>query len=107
MLGYFHIYLIPKSRTLNTKIKDSLCGTKAISKENYQKLVENRAYFGDFDPFGDFDLLFGAAKLGLKIQDIPVRYVPRTYGSSNIQHVKEGIVLLKMCLYAARRMKFI
>lgn len=95
------------SYLLNTKIKDSLCGTKVISKENYLKLSANRSYFGDFDPFGDFDLLFGAAKLGLKIRDIPVRYVPRTYGSSNIQHLKEGIVLLKMCLYAARKIKFL
>ncbi|MEX0268415.1 glycosyltransferase [Leptolyngbyaceae cyanobacterium UHCC 1019] len=95
------------SYLLNTKIKDSLCGTKVISKENYAKLAANRSYFGDFDPFGDFDLLFGAAKLGLKIRDIPVRYLPRTYGSSNIQHLKEGIVLLKMCLYAARKIKFL
>ncbi|NEQ98920.1 MAG: glycosyltransferase [Cyanothece sp. SIO2G6] len=105
MANRFFAWLL--SYLLNTKIKDSLCGTKVISKDNYQKIVENRAYFGDFDPFGDFELLFGAAKLGLKIQDIPVRYVPRSYGTSNIQHVKEGIVLLKMCLYAARRMKFV
>ena len=94
------------SYLLNTKIKDSLCGTKVISRENYLKIAENRHYFGEFDPFGDFDLLFGAAKLGLKIKDIPVRYEPRTYGSSNIQHLKEGLVLLKMCLYAARKIKF-
>jgi SAM-dependent methyltransferase len=105
MANRFFAWLL--SYLLNTKIKDSLCGTKAISRENYQRLAANRAYFGDFDPFGDFDLLFGAAKLGLKITDIPVRYVPRTYGSSNIQHFKEGIVLLKMCLYAAKKMKFI
>lgn len=95
------------SYLLNTKIKDSLCGTKAILRSSYHKLVQNRSYFGDFDPFGDFDLLFGAAKLGLKIQDVPVRYRPRTYGSSNIQHVKEGMVLLRMCHYAASKMKFI
>ena len=94
------------SYLLNINIKDSLCGTKAISRSNYQRIAANRSYFGDFDPFGDFDLLFGAAKLGLKIVDIPVRYVPRTYGSSNIQHFKEGLILLKMCLYAAQKMKF-
>ncbi|WP_204105115.1 MULTISPECIES: glycosyltransferase [Spirulina sp. CCY15215] len=105
MANRFFAWLL--SYLLNTKIKDSLCGTKAISRENYLRLAANRDYFGDFDPFGDFDLLFGAAKLGLKITDIPVRYVPRTYGSSNIQHFKEGIVLLKMCLYAAQKMKFI
>lgn len=95
------------SYLLNIKIKDSLCGTKVISRENYHKIAANRSYFGEFDPFGDFDLLFGAAKLSLKIKDIPVRYVPRVYGSSNIQHFKEGVILLKMCLYAARKVKFI
>ncbi len=94
------------SYLLSTQIKDSLCGTKVISRDNYQRLAANRVYFGDFDPFGDFDLLFGAAKLGLKIQDIPVRYFPRSYGRSNIQHVKEGLVLLRMCWYAARKIKF-
>jgi SAM-dependent methyltransferase len=104
MANRFFAWLL--SYLLNTKIKDSLCGTKVISKENYLKIEANRSYFGEFDPFGDFDLLFGAAKLGLKIKDIPVRYVPRTYGSSNIRHLKEGLVLLKMCLYAARKIKF-
>ncbi|MEQ9551079.1 MAG: glycosyltransferase [Coleofasciculus sp. G3-WIS-01] len=105
MANRFFAWLL--SYLLNTKIKDSLCGTKVLSKENYQRIAANRSYFGDFDPFGDFDLLFGAAKLGLKIKDIPVRYVPRTYGRSNIQHFKEGLVLFKMCLYAAQKVKFI
>jgi hypothetical protein len=105
MANRFFAWLL--SYLLNTKIKDSLCGTKALSRDNYQKIVSNRSYFGEFDPFGDFDLLFGAAKLGLKIQDIPVRYVPRTYGSSNIQHFKEGLILLKMCYFAAQKIKFV
>ena len=105
MANRFFAWLL--SYLLNTKIKDSLCGTKALSKESYLRISKNRHYFGEFDPFGDFDLLFGAAKLGLKIKDIPVRYVPRTYGSSNIQHFKEGLVLLKMCVYAARKIKFL
>jgi SAM-dependent methyltransferase len=105
MANRFFAWLL--SYLLNTKIKDSLCGTKAISRANYLKLAANRSYFGEFDPFGDFDLLFGAAKLSLLIKDIPVRYVPRTYGSSNIQHVKEGMILLKMCLYAAKKIKFV
>jgi SAM-dependent methyltransferase len=105
MANRFFAWLL--SFLLNTKIKDSLCGTKAISRSHYLKLAANRSYFGNFDPFGDFDLLFGAAKLGLKIKDIPVRYVPRVYGSSNIQHYKEGITLLKMCLYAAKKIRFV
>ncbi|TYQ31197.1 glycosyltransferase [Pseudanabaena sp. UWO310] len=101
------IFAFLLSYLLNTQIKDSLCGTKAISRQNYQRLARNRDFFGDFDPFGDFDLLFGAAKLGLKIMDIPVRYFPRTYGKSNIHHIKEGFVLLKTCLHAAKKIKFI
>jgi SAM-dependent methyltransferase len=92
---------------LGQNIKDTLCGTKVLWRNDYLRIVANRRYFGDFDPFGDFDLLFGAAKLNLHIVEVPVRYQSRTYGSSNIAHVKEGIVLLKMCLYAARKIKFI
>jgi SAM-dependent methyltransferase len=91
---------------LDQKLKDTLCGTKVIHRDDYDKLVAGRNYFGDFDPFGDFDLLFGATKLGLHLVDVPVRYQPRVYGSSNIQHVKEGLVLLKMCLYASKKIKF-
>jgi SAM-dependent methyltransferase len=105
MANRFFAWLL--SFLLNTKIKDSLCGTKAMSRSHYLKLAENRSYFGNFDPFGDFDLLFGAAKLGLKIKDVPVRYFPRVYGSSNIQHYKEGMILLKMCLYAAKKIRFV
>lgn len=91
---------------LDQPLKDTLCGTKVIWRDDYQQLVKGRSYFGDFDPFGDFDLLFGAAKLNLRIVDIPVRYQPRTYGSSNIAHFREGLILLKMCLYALRKIKF-
>jgi hypothetical protein len=101
------IFALLLSYLLNIQIKDSLCGTKAISRQNYQKLSVNRDFFGDFDPFGDFDLLFGAAKLGLKIMDIPVRYFPRSYGKSNIHHIQDGIILLKMCFHAARKIKFV
>ncbi|MBE9029123.1 glycosyltransferase [filamentous cyanobacterium LEGE 11480] len=92
---------------LDQPLKDTLCGTKVIWREDYVKLVDGRSYFGDFDPFGDFDLLFGAAKLNLRIVDVPVRYQPRTYGESNIAHFREGLVLLKMCLYALRKIKFV
>ncbi len=92
---------------LGQNIKDTLCGTKVLWREDYLRICANRSYFGDFDPFGDFDLLFGAAKLNLHIVEVPVRYQPRTYGESNIAHVREGLVLLKMCLYAAQKIKFV
>lgn len=92
---------------LGQPIKDTLCGTKVISKLEYERLVANRSYFGDFDPFGDFDLLFGAAKLNLKMVDLPVRYRQRTYGSTNIQRFRHGLLLLRMVVFAARRIKFV
>jgi len=92
---------------LNQPIKDTLCGTKVLSRADYQLIAANRSYFGDFDPFGDFDLLFGAAKLNLKIIDLPIRYRERTYGTTNIQRWKHGWLLLKMAMFAARRIKFV
>lgn len=92
---------------LGQPVKDTLCGTKVVWKKDYEEIVANRAYFGDFDPFGDFDLLFGAARLNLKIVDLPIRYRERTYGTTNIQRWKHGWLLLKMVVFAARRLKFI
>jgi SAM-dependent methyltransferase len=92
---------------LGQRVKDTLCGTKTIWKKDYELLAANRAYFGDFDPFGDFDLLFGAAKLSLKIVDVPVRYRNRVYGTTNIQRWRHGLLLFRMVLFAARRMKFV
>ena len=88
-------------------IKDTLCGTKVLWRNDYQKIADNRQYFGDFDPFGDYDLIFGAAKLNLKIVDMPIRYRERTYGTTNIQRWKHGWLLLRMVFFAARRLKFI
>lgn len=92
---------------LDQPIKDTLCGTKVIFREDYEKIAKNRAYFGDFDPFGDFDLTFGAAKLNKKLIEIPIRYRARTYGSTNISRFKHGLLLLKMTMIAARKLKFV
>jgi glycosyltransferase involved in cell wall biosynthesis len=92
---------------LGQPIKDTLCGTKVLWKADYDLISANRSYFGDFDPFGDFDLLFGAARLGLKITDLPIRYRERTYGSTNINRWRHGWLLLKMVAFAARRIKFV
>jgi ubiquinone/menaquinone biosynthesis C-methylase UbiE len=95
------------SRLLNRNIKDTLCGTKVLSRHHYEQLAEHRSYFGEFDPFGDFDLLFGAAKMNLRIIDLPVRYRERTYGETNIQRWRHGALLFRMVLFAAHRLKFI
>jgi ubiquinone/menaquinone biosynthesis C-methylase UbiE len=92
---------------LGQPIKDTLCGTKVLYKSDYERIAENRRYFGDFDPFGDFDLLFGATKLNLKIIEMPIRYRSRTYGTTNINRFQHGFLLMKMVLFAARRIKFI
>lgn len=93
------------SYLLGQPIKDTLCGTKVLSRENYEKIAQNRAYFGDFDPFGDFDLLFGAAKLNLKIVEMPIRYRERKYGETNIDRWRHGMILLRMVIFALRRIK--
>jgi glycosyltransferase involved in cell wall biosynthesis len=92
---------------LGQSVKDTLCGTKVLWKTDYELIAANRSYFGDFDPFGDFDLLFGAAKQNLKLVDLPVRYRERTYGTTNIERWKHGWLLLKMVWFAARRIKFV
>ena len=92
---------------LGQPVKDTLCGTKVLSRRHYETIAANRGYFGDFDPFGDFDLLFGAAKLDLKIADVPIRYRERTYGSTNIRRWKHGALLLRMVAFAARKLKFV
>jgi len=92
---------------LGQPIKDTLCGTKVLWKSDYEKIAANRAYFGDFDPFGDFDLIFGSAKQNLKIVDLPIRYRERTYGSTNISRWKHGLLLMRMVAFAARRIKFV
>ncbi len=92
---------------LGQPVKDTLCGTKVLYKRDYQTIAANRGYFGEFDPFGDFDLLFGAARLNMKIVDLPIRYRERKYGTTNIQRWRHGVLLLRMVAFAARRLKFV
>jgi SAM-dependent methyltransferase len=91
---------------LGQRLKDTLCGTKVLFRKDYMKIKANRNYFGDFDPFGDFDLLFGASKLNLKIVEVIVRYREREYGTTQISRFKHGWLLLKMCFFAAIKLKF-
>ena len=91
------------SALLGQSLKDTLCGTKVLRKEDYERIAANRSFFGDFDPFGDFDLLFGASRLELRIAEIPIRYRDRTYGSTNISRFQHGWLLLKMTGFALRK----
>jgi hypothetical protein len=95
------------SYILGQRFKDTLCGTKVITRANYLKLAANRSYFGDFDPFGDFDLIFGAARMGLKIVEIPICYRERIYGETNISRWRHGAILLAMLVFSARKIKFL
>jgi hypothetical protein len=91
---------------LGQPVRDTLCGTKAIWRDDYHSLAAQRSHFGDFDPFGDFDLIFGAARLNLHMVEVPVRYGARTYGETNISRWRHGLMLLEMLAVAARRLKF-
>lgn len=100
-------FAVAFSWLLGQTIKDTLCGTKVLSRQNYDLIARNRGYFGEFDPFGDFDLIFGAAKLNLKIVDVPIRYAERTYGETNISRWRHGWLLIRMVMFACTRIKFV
>ena len=109
LLNYLANLIFAKTFTflLNQSFTDTLCGTKVISQENYLKLLRNRNYFGDFDPFGDFDLIFGATKLHLKIVEVPVRYRRRRYGTTQISRFRHGILLIQMVVFAYKKLKVV
>jgi SAM-dependent methyltransferase len=92
---------------LGQRFRDTLCGTKMIRKSDYEIIAANRSYFGEFDPFGDFDLIFGAVKQNLKVIEVPVRYRARTYGETNISRFRHGWLLLKMSWIAFKKIKWL
>ena len=92
---------------LNQRFTDTLCGTKVLTKKSYDKIASGRSYFGDFDPFGDFDLIFGATKMNLKVVELPVRYAARAYGETQISRFRHGWLLLRMVLFAYKKLKIV
>jgi hypothetical protein len=100
-------FAVAFSFVLSQRFKDTLCGTKVITRSNYEKLASNRSYFGNFDSFGDFDLIFGAARMCLKIVEVPITYRERVYGETNISRWRHGVILLFMLAFSARRIKFL
>ena len=99
-------FALALSFVLRQPVKDSLCGTKMLLRTDYERLLKRIEAFGDFDPFGDFNLLFGSSLLDLKIRDIPVRYQERTYGETNISRFRHGMLLLKMTWFGLRKLRF-
>lgn len=104
MLGN-HFFGWVFSYLLDQRLTDTLCGTKVLFREDYEAIKRGRTFFGDFDPFGDFDLLFGAAKRNMKICEVPIRYRNREYGDIKIDRFKHGLLLLKMSALAYKRFK--
>lgn len=100
-----YFFSIIFSWLLNQRFTDTLCGTKVLTKAHYDKIAANRAYFGEFDPFGDYDLIFGATKLNLKVIEVPIRYAERTYGTTQISRFRHGLLLLQMVAFAFRKLK--
>lgn len=101
-----HFFSSLFSWILEAPVKDTLCGTKVMFRDDYVRLASGRSFFGDFDPFGDFDLLFGAHKLNLRLVDLPIRYRERKYGTTNISRFSHGMLLLKMSAFAAFKIRF-
>jgi len=99
------LFSLALSAILEQPLKDTLCGTKVLFRRDYEKIARDRGFFGDFDPFGDFDLLFGAAKQNLKIVELPVRYRARTYGETKISRFQNGAELLRMTMHAFRKFR--
>lgn len=99
------VFSLILSWLLRQRIKDTLCGTKALFRNHYLVIASNRHYFGNIDPFGDFDLIFGAHKCGLRMAEIPIHYKERTYGTTNISRFRHGFLLMKMCLLALRKVE--
>ena len=97
--AYLFSYLV------NTRLTDTLCGTKVLLRKDYEVLARERGYFGNFDPFGDFDLIFGAAKQNLKIIETPIHYKARTFGETQISRFRDGWLLLQMVWFAYRKLK--
>ncbi|MDC1536780.1 glycosyltransferase [Candidatus Thioglobus sp.] len=92
---------------LNQRITDTLCGTKVLTRESYEEISKNRSYFGDFDPFGDFDIIFGAMKNNLKCVEVPIRYKAREYGDTQIDRFRHGILLFRMVWFAYKKLKIV
>jgi SAM-dependent methyltransferase len=100
-----HLFSALFTYLLNQHYTDTLCGTKALLRRDYEEIARNRGYFGEFDPFGDFDLIFGASKLNLKTAEIPIRYAAREYGETQISRFRHGWLLLRMVVFAFRKLK--
>lgn len=100
-----YIFALLFTYLLNQRHTDTLCGTKALLRRDYDEIARNRAYFGDFDPFGDFDLIFGASKLNLKTAEVPIRYAAREYGETQISRFQHGFLLLRMVVFAFMKLK--
>ncbi len=92
---------------LDSSIKDTLCGTKVMWAKDFEKIKALRGSWGIQDRWGDYELIFGAAKNHLKIIDLPVHYMERTYGETKMTNrFKNGWIMLKMSFASLLKIKF-
>ena len=91
---------------LGQHVKDTLCGTKVFWRSDWARIKPMLGSWGIEDRWGDYELLFGAAKLNLKILDLPVHYQERVYGSTKMTRVvRNGLIMLKMCWHGFLKLK--
>ena len=91
---------------LGQRVKDTLCGTKVLWRSDWERIKPTLGTWGIEDRWGDYELLFGAAKLNLKILDLPVHYQERIYGSTKMTKVfRNGLIMLKMCWHGFLKLK--
>ena len=101
------IFAILFSYLLNQRFSDTLCGTKVLTRSAYRRIAAARPYFGEFDPFGDYDLIFGAVKQNLRVVEVPIHYKARTYGETQISRFRDGLMLIRMVIFAFKKLKAI
>lgn len=99
---FFAVFL---SWVCGKKLTDTLCGTKAIFRSDFEQLKKTKFFKEMDDPFGDFKLLIGASLIGLSIVEVPVVYHRREYGATKISRFRDGWKLLKMMITVILKFK--
>jgi len=88
------------SWVLRQRVSDTLCGTKALLRRDYRSMPLSGS-----DRWGDFDLLFGAARQKLRILEIPIHYRERAAGESKMNVRRDGPRFLRASLAGWRMLR--
>jgi ubiquinone/menaquinone biosynthesis C-methylase UbiE len=95
------VFTIAVSLVMDRRVSDTLCGTKAMFRTDYEHFTMGR------DPWGDYDFLFGAAQLRLAVCELPVHYRDRLAGVSKMNSMKHAKNLVRMCLHGFRQVQIL